>query len=342
MRSHVFFKKKYGIVLLIPSLLLVNCATRHFMVQTVPEGALVTSQHLLNDSTKSMFLGYHDESPTKATILFLGKKDKYAINAEKRGYYPSSMIVTKNSPLDIIFEMDTIPGISKKSFDTSTVKNNNYLFLPGNVEVYLHSGVGNLDKYTISSELSTGCTVDLNSILATELLNNKQSEIIPLDSFENKADWDSLSNKLTQYLLSLDIRKLDYYGVPPVVDTLLYEYSYCKDIIDKNCQQTGDKYLVYLWIKGITETSGRKIGNAMMLVANAAVEGYHTAQGSAYYSDPSAFFSDTGSLVMFYIIDPVSYELVHVMQLKTGYDITKDGQLIELTNRMTKFPVISK
>ncbi len=284
------------------------------------------------------------ETPTRKTLAFIGKKDKQYFVAMKRGYQPDTISITKESSTDIYFKLKSIDGIHTPPFNPNLLKNADFYFLPVTVKVILHKGVGNLDKYVPSEELSKDVTAGLNRDLI-QAQHRDNLNIISLSEMKDPAEWMEISEKLEKYLLSLNPSLLPFYGEPATVMNVLTE----KDAIDKyiktDSKQAGNRqYLVYIWCKSIKSTTGRVIGNIATGVAAGAVQGFETSVYGVPLTpyDPEAFNIDNSSLYMAYFIDPGNGEVLYVKQQVVPYKITKPEKIKEFGKVLLAIPDISK
>ena len=302
------------------------CSNKKFIVHSHPEGAYI--------------VGYGETSekdPINESIMFLGKSDDYHFIAMKRGYHPDTVWLTKESPAEVHIQLeplDGIPPLIRKPLELN-LKNAN--LLPVNVEIVLHKGVGNLDKYEKSDELSHTARSDMNRELQAI---QSDTTICVLHQAEN-SDWQSASAELEDYLQSLSSDQLAYYPAAPSVAPIFEKYeALFAPVLDQLKQSEEEEFLVYGWCKSVKPTTGRIIGNFTATVAGGAVSGYETA---AYgypvsYSDPSVFALDNSTLFVAYVIDPHTGEVLGIRQYVVPYDITKADRLQIHARSIIMFP----
>ena len=320
--------KYLSLVLICTGILFTSgCATRKFIINSNPEGAYI--------------VGYGEatnEQPINESAIFLGKSDQYSFVAMKRGYYPDTLTVSKDSPLEVHFQLRRMEGVPLLLRRPMELTCDNANLLPVNVEIVLHKGVGNLDRYEKSEELSDKARSDLNSELQTI---RSDTTVYALNIPENP-DWPSVMAELEEYLQSLSPDLLAYYPEPPsVADILERNRALFSPVMDQLAQSGEEEFLVYGWCKSVKPTAGRIIGNVSASVASGVVSGYETA---AYgypvtYSDPSAFALDNSTLFVAYIIDPGSGEVLEARQYVVPYDITKMDRLQMLARSIILFPL---
>jgi len=204
------------------------------------------------------------------------------------------------------------------------------------VEVHIRSGVGRLDKVELSPEASQKVTEELNVELVNTIGgNNKQIYQAAIDA-SLKTDWQNLLLNLNKYLLKLGADRLPYYSLPPYVTANVEGF---KPFIERfNNQPGNDKpYLLYLWNKCITETTGRQAGNLMLSVLGPVA----TVASRSYVYDPAAFLPNSGTLVVIYVIDAKTSEVVHIEQ-RVFSDITDGDALRAMASAISKFPIIDE
>jgi hypothetical protein len=302
------------------------CSNKKFIVHSYPEGAYI--------------VGYgetSEEKPIDETIMFIGKSDSYDFIAMKRGYIPDTVRVTKESPAEVHIQlkaMDGIPPLIRKPLDLNLENTN---LLPVNVEIVLHKGVGNLDKYEKSAELSRTASSEMNR----ELQAIQSDTTIHMLQIPENSDWSSASAELEDYLQSLSSDLLHYYPEAPSVAGIFEKYGELFAPLTDQLKQSGEEeLLIFGWCKSVKPTTGRIVGNFSAAVASGVVSGYETA---AYgypvsYSDPSAFALDNSTLFVAYVIDPGTGEVLETRQYMVPYDITKTERLQTLSRSIIMFP----
>ena len=311
------------LVLLITS----GCASRKFIISSYPEGAYI--------------LGYGEtsnEHPIDGTVFFVGKSDPQRFVAMKRGYYPDTLTVFKDSPPELHFDLRPVEGIPPLLRKPVELKLENTHLLPVHVDIVLHKGVGAMDKYEESEELSEIARTDLNQKLQT---SQTDTTISVLD-LTAEPDWQKASAELLAYLQSLSPELLAYYPEAPSVAGILEKYGELFSPVLEQLQQSGEaELLVYAWCRSVKPTAGRIAGNMGLAVASAAVSGYETATYGypVSYSDPSAFALDNSTLFIAYMVDPNSGEVLEIRQFVVPYDITKEERLLEMSRSIMQFPL---
>ena len=312
------------------TLMITGCVTRKFIISSKPERALIIQIGMITDSVG-----------IEQTLTFIGKSDVRPYTAMKRGYHPDTVYVSKDSPAEINFELKRIDGASTIVNIPEELTVNNVNLLPVNVDIILHKGVGNLDKFVRSVKLSDQTYTNLNE----ELHKIKTDSTISLVSFPTAGNskWIPVSVELEKYLKSLKPALLAFYPVSPSVnDVIMKNNEIFSSVPDSICSSGSKQYLVFAWCKSVKPTSGRIIGNVGVSIASGAVEGYQTAKYgySSVYYDPSAFTLDYSTLFVAYIIDPVTGEVLDIKQHVVPYDITKEKYIQKFAKSVMMFPVI--
>jgi len=323
--------KKSSLLICCVTLLLTSaCSSKKFIVSSYPDGAYIVG---LGETTK--------ELPVDETVMFLGKSDTYNFVAMKRGYVPDTVTVSKESPADVHIQLKCMEGIPPHIRKPMELSMENANLLPVNVEIVLHKGVGNLDKYEKSEELSEKARSDMNK----ELRDIQSDTTIRLLSIRDNPDWPLACAELEAYLQSLSSELLPYYPEAPSIAAILEKYTLLfSPVLDQLKQSDEEELLVYGWCKSVKPTTGRIIGNFSAAVAGGAVTGYETAVYGypVSYSDPSVFALDNSTIFVAYIIDPCSGEVLETRQYVVPYDITKTDRLQKFARSIIMFPRADK
>jgi hypothetical protein len=305
-----------------------GCASRRFLISSDPEGAYIVGY---GETTQ--------DKPVNETLIFLGKSEVYNLVAMKRGYYPDTITLSKESPTSVQFVLRPVEGIPPLIRRPVELSLQNTNLLPVNVQMILHKGVGNLDKYEESEELSHKTCSELNQ----KLCALQSDSTISLISIPDTSGWQRASAELKAYLQSLSTDLLAYYPEAPSVAPILKLNSELFSPVLDRLDQTGEEeFLVYAWCKSIKPTSGRVIGNIGVMAASAAVSGYEAATYGypVSYSDPSVFAMDNSTLFVAYIIDPGSGEVLGSRQYVVSYDIAKPERLEAWAKSIIYFPLV--
>lgn len=304
-----------------------GCVNRRFVVSSYPEGAYI--------------VGYGEATPgnpIEETVPFMGKSDSYRFVAMKRGYHPDTVTVTKESPAEVHIQLqslDEIPPLIRKPMK---LKITNTHMLPVSVDITLHKGVGNLDKYEKSEELSETAYWSLNR----ELQLIQTDTTLRVLAIPEDSDWPEASAELETYLKSLSSDLFPYYPLAPSVAPIFEKHGVLFSSIKDQLKQSGEEeFLLFGWCKSVKPTSGRIIGNFSAAIAGGAVAGYETAvYGSPVsYADPSAFALDNNTLFVAYLIDPDSGVVLETKQYMVPYDIVKMERLQDFARSIIHFPM---
>lgn len=306
-------------------LLTTGCTTKRFIINTEPEGAYIGN----------FFTS--DVTPMEEKITFFGKSHEYRYTLMKRGYLPDTVTIKRDSPPEINFSMKRINGVSTETTEPIELSLHNVNLLPVNVEIMLHKGVGNLDKYERSDELSdlafTGLNEELHAIHSDTMISLID---IPVDQ-----NWKSTSDELESYLKTLKPALLAYYPEPASIRDILERNKGLFSSLFEQFQSSGThQYMVFAWCRSIKTTTGRIIGNLVASMASSTVAGYETATYGmpVSYADPSAFAIDNSTLFVAYILDPSTGEVLDIKQRVFPYDLTERQNLKEFAKSMMMFP----
>jgi len=340
--THHLIKKFLLFIILIMSMVIITgCGTtKNFAIQSNPEGALI----IKHDKAKiddSFFIDYCGETPGRKKVTFFGD-DKYFFTVEKRGYSAATQPVTKDSDTTISFHLDRIEGVSEEVFKKENLLSATFILLPVEVEVVIHSGVGRMDKMEQSSEKSKVVSEQFYTELIKAIGQNNNKQISHLAILEEslKNDWETLLSDLKDYILKLNIERLNYYSLPPFITAKVEGFETLIDRIKEEVEVESDNtYLLFIWGKCISETKGRKAGNIIFSILGPAVA---AANPAAIY-DPTAFESSTGTTMVLFVIDAKTSEVLFI-EPKTfsHFDITNCDHLKKVANTISMFPNIDK
>jgi hypothetical protein len=340
MKHHIKKSPEISLIILAIALLAACGTTKNFTIDSNPSGALVILQkHEPEWSLPEEPVG---ETPLNTSVTFFSDKSTASIKTEKRGYSSESLSVNKDSLEAVHFDLKKIEGVPEATFRKEFLSSAKYILLPAFVEVYIHSGVGRLDKTEYSQEVSKKVEDGLNSELERAVeTEHKKIQRLALDESRTN-DWKTLSENLNKYLLKLNAQRLAYYSLPPY---LASNVEGIKPFLDQLPVSTpdGNTYLLYIYGKCVSETSGRKVGNVLLSLLGAAAMGVSQATGSGfqYIYDPTAFNPDSGTLAVIYVIDAKTSEVVHIEQ-RVFPDITDPDELKKMASVVCKFPYIDK
>ncbi|MFO7368928.1 MAG: hypothetical protein R6X09_01520 [Bacteroidales bacterium] len=321
------------------AILLNGCCTRHFVIQTEPEKAMVIMGSVPNH------FGLPDEicgeGPLNKTVTFMGKNHTCYFTALKRGYETDTVTVNKNSELTVNLRLRKMENQNAAVPVIDETGNATFYMLPVNADIILHKGVGNLDKYERSDKLSKEAYDSLNGKL-TKACISEHMQFIPDERFPDPQSWRALSDSLKEYLLTLKTPLLPYYPLPPAIQepalNLIRRAVHQSDTANK--ADSSKVMLVYVWCKSVEPTAGRVIGNVAANIGAGAVQGYEMATyGHAVtVYDPQAFALDNHTLWMLYTIDLQSGQIVKIQQRSLPFAITKPKYRNEFVTLLTDIP----
>ncbi len=334
---------KHGSKLLLSALsllLLTACGTtaKNLVVDSSPQRALVVAQPV--EGFPSMLVKGElvmretslGETPAAVEVRFMSDAAKVTLTAEKRGYASSSREVTKDSTDPVFFDLKRIDGVPEATFKLENLAVESYSLLPAYVEVHVRSGVGRLDKVEFSPQSSRNVTEELNRELAKTLAGGSGRIHRAAIDASLQPDWHKMTTNLNTYLLQLNPKRLRYYSLPPYLNSKVEGFK--PFIASFGAEEGNDQpYLLYVWSKCITETAGRKVGNALL----SALGPVATVASRGYVYDPAAFLPNSGTLVVIHVIDAKSSEVVHIEQ-HTFADITDGESLRALAGAIGTYP----
>jgi len=263
-------------------------------------------------------------APLEKKLIFLGKNDAYYFVAMNHGYQPDTHYVTRDSSTTIRFNLTPLAVEPIKYTSLQEIeKPVTFYLLPVNTEVILHKGVGSLDRYEKSEELTRkwGDSIDIS---LKRICSGNELKYISDKSAPSS--WDATSINLKRNLLPVKGNLLPYYPEPACVgENNKLALAECMEHVSPSASE--DKpLLIYVWCKSTEPTAGRVIGNAALVVASGAVSGYQSAVygSSTLIYNPDAFTSDNSTIWMAYVIDPENGTILHVEQRVLPYNLTNE------------------
>jgi len=317
-----------------------GCCTRHFVVQSDPEKAMVImGSHPNHFGLADEICG---EAPVNRTITFMGKNHTCHFTALKRGYEADTVTVNRDSELTVNLRLKKTSNYTADLLDADDdMSQAKFYMLPVHVDVILHKGVGNLDKYERSDKLSHEVYDSLDMRLKNTTVP-EQLQVISHDHFMDPRGWKAMSDSLKQYLLTLNTQLLPYYPVPPAIQGPALNLA--KNAVNQTCQQkqadTARQILVYVWCKSIEPTTGRVIGNMAANAGSGVVQGYEMATygHTVTVIDPGAFALDNHTLWMIFPIDMQSGRIIQIQQHNLPFAITKPKYINEFATILMNVP----
>ena len=288
--------------------------TRYFQVSSEPEGALLLKKDQWTIASPL-------QTPENEKITFLRKSEEYDFIAMKRGYSPDTVRVNRESPAEVRHRMQRLEGVPETLPPVPDILTDKAFLLPIDVEFVWHKGVGALDKYETDDEQSAKCAEELFRALtgASFLMPLQTAKVLP--SFRI-----AQNNALKECLFALNPAYLNFYPEPVLLDAFVRAEDL--QIIDEQFNTSDVKYLVYVYCKTVRPTAGRIVGN---------IAAGSLAPVFVPYYNPAVFYRDNSTLVLFYIIDPKTHEVVGIRQIVKYYDIYKSEQIQKLAEEVLDY-----
>ena len=306
--------------------------TRQFAVESNPAGGLIIehSQPNLDDSA---LLESDGETPGTASVVFFGNTPHY-VTVQKRGYEPATAKLEESSAEVVNLELKPIPGVSKTQPDQEAARNGRYLVLPVDVDLQMKTGVGavgHLEPAPLEAERLTGL---LREQLAGRLAEGDGRLLAAWPGSPQLLEtWDKVVAPLHKTLRGLRPGLVAYRPRPPLLD----EVEAFAEARRSLGPDDGDgRYLLYVWCRAVSETKGRKAGNVLAMLAGAVVEGVNPTYASI--SNPAVFNPSSGVIVLFYVVDPVTSEVVLIVPYQVDADLTKQRSIAAVGDIIAGFP----
>jgi len=312
-----------GCLVLVFLLMLAGCGTtKNYHVASVPSGALVLI-HGEADPDKSQYVYLLGETPADPELLYL-EDETYYITTEKRGYERDTRKVSVQSDLNLVFDLQRIEGVSEQLFAPNLLADACFYLLPVTVDVLIHSGIGALDKHERSEAECQRVSNALNSRLRDWLSSNdSRIDLQPVLSDTVRSQWDTVATPLHAWIKTITSERLPYFSRPPLVNesvTGFGEFMHLFDALPPDQRP----YLLYMRGHCISETEGRKVGNA-----------FFGPMAAIKFGGPlPAYASDTGTTLYFYVIDPHTTEVLHLESYTFPPDATSEKELVVLVEKI--------
>jgi len=326
--------KSLQYLLVILPFFLTHCSSRIFYISAKPEGALLRHGEYYGYS--NIAESGQEEIPYK--VMFAGKKAKTSFSAMKRGYYEDTIWVNRDSPQKVSFVLNKIEGSEIYTEYRYQFSGAMLHLLPPQVDVILHKGIGNLDRYEKSHIQSKEVSKNILTLLSERSSGSPGEWRLIINDPVVPADTVKVPEHIMHYLHSIRPDLLKYYGFSPSVGRF-NSWSH----ISSASNLSGSSYhehsfLAVVYCKTIKPTAGRIIGNAAVSVASAAASGYQSAMygTSGIVYDPNAFALDNSTLLMVYLVHPDSGEVVEITQKIFNYDISSIENQKQLTDELIK------
>lgn len=310
-----------------------GCGTvKRVSIESNPQNALIMT-HEKENVDDSFFVDYRDPTPGEYRVNIWGKEKKVYVTAEKRGYKASTQVVTKETGPRLSFDLERIEGVPEKVFEKENLAAGTFGLLPVDIEVLIYSGAGNVGKKKFSAEKSGAVTDTLFTSLLEVFKENDRVRQVIAPGVPLMEEWGRVSGPLKDFVTGLNIRRLGYYGLPPLIDEKVEAFG---DFRGKLVGE-GDgnpPYLLYIWGKCVSETKGRKAANLILGVLGGAMSGIYPYM----LYDPSAFEPRSGTLVVFYVIDAVTSEVLYIEPRYFRADISKAKGMEAVVGNLSRFP----
>ncbi len=313
-----------------------NCSTRHFIINSTPDSSMV----VMCTSSKALIPGERvcGLTPVKNTITFFGKNDTYYFFSMNRNYEADTVFVTRDSALTINFELKKAYDFPAEQPVAERLADAEFCLLPVNAEVFLHKGVGNLDKYVKSEALSKEVTDSLDLKLKT-VCHDSSLCYFSLEDVDDYRVWEPVSQKLKTYLLSLNSQLMPYYTLSPWVSGPILEKMPVFQPIPQD-MPSEKQYWIYVWCKSIKPTAGRIVGNIAATMATGVVEGYNAAMYGTPIntSNADAFAIDYQTIWMVSVIEPDTGEIISIEHYVLPYELTRAINRDQFIDLLTTIP----
>ncbi|MCP5108821.1 MAG: hypothetical protein GY950_35890, partial [bacterium] len=319
------------------AVLITGCGTvKKVNIQSNPPNALVMV-HENENVDESFFVDYCDPTPGLYSVNLWGKEKIRYVTAEKRGFRPATQAVTKETGPQLSFDLQPIEGVPEKVFKKENLLSGTFDLLPVRVDVKIHSGIGALGKQKFNPELSDTVSENFYNALGSAVKENQRIYSPPIQDEGLLEEWGGLSGKLKDFASKLNIKRLDYYGTPPYIEKKVDGFKgFTGKLVNGNGKPSD--YLLYIWGKCVSETKGRKTGNILMGLLGAAMHGVNPTM----YYNPSAFNPTTGTLVVLYVIDAATSEVLYIEPIYFRRDISKDKGMAAVVDVISQFPQINE
>ena len=262
--------------------------------------------------------------------LFYFDGDQYYITVEKRGYASATRMVNEQSACDLKFDLVRIAGVEEETFDPGQLSDARFYMLPVDIEVLIHSGVGALDKRERSEFESLRVSETLNSKLRAWLSQGTpRIEFEPVWDDAIQQQWRFVASPLNAWITTINAQRLPHYSRPLIIEDNVEGFAAFMERIEASLPEP-KPFLVYIHGRCISETSGRIIGNAF----------FSPLATMKFGSPQSAYASDTGTKLTFYVIDPRTYELLHMENYTFPHDATDQKRLDALVEAIGTHTII--
>jgi hypothetical protein len=285
----------------------------------MPDHALIIA-HVDTSINLKGFTSFTGEAPANVKLQFLGKDSKYYLTAEKRGYYPFTKVVTKNSELANTFTLKRIEGASEALYPKENLKNATFYLLPPKIRFIYHKGAGAFEKY----EYDAGESKKIKENLVKDIASRNKTSICVLN-FDGKdackAYKDSLPAEFFNYVFDLNNKRLNYYAYPPSIEPIITKFGDIREALQNHTSANGHRYFVCLSAECISQTAGRAVGQVFL-----------TAASRSYVPT-----NDSGTTLNLVIIDAETLEVVHIYKTFYKENIAKPAELQKVNDGFSSY-----
>jgi hypothetical protein len=296
-----------------------SCSTKKFVCSSIPNHALITAQ---SDTIlkNSIYTPMGKETPATIKLQFWGRDDKYFLTAEKRGYYPTTKVVTKNSELANTFELKRIEGVSDAIYSKENLKNATFYLLPPKIQFLYHKGAGAFDRY--EPDVQVAKKIKENLIKNITEANKSSFCMLNMEGKDAcKSYRDSLPEDIFNYLFNLSEKRLNYYPSPASIEAFINKNGNIREALKNHPAVNSHCYFVCLFGKSISATAGRMVGQALL-----------TSSSSSY--SPT---TDSGTTLNIFIIDAETLEVVHINKMFYKENMAKPEELKKVNDGLTNY-----
>lgn len=322
-------------IALIGIALLAGCGTtRRFTVESEPPGALII-QHSQAKLDGSASLATYGETPGAAKILFFGKDPCY-VTVEKRGYEPATAELSEGSADLVSLQMKPIPGVSQEAPDQEAARKGPYLLLPIDVTLQMRTGVGAVGHLEPAPGETARLTDELRKAVAERLATDDGRLQAAWPSSPQLLDaWPDVATPLHRILRGLRPALIAYRPRPPLLDEV-DSFAEARHLLGP--EDTGGRYLLYVWCRSVAETKGRKIGNVLAMLGDAVVQGVNGSYAAV--SNPAVFNPSSGTMILFCVVDASTSEVLLIVPYYLSGDLTKEPSIAAVADTIARFPNI--
>lgn len=306
--------------------------TREFTVDSRPAGALII-EHYEEQLDEDGLLETDGETPGTARMVFFDESPRY-LTVQRRGYEPATVRVDRGSPETVSLTLDRIPEISDEPPDRESALDSDFVLLPVDVELQMRTGVGALGHLEPAPLAAARLSEELRDALESRL-GAGRGRMRPAwtDGPEVLDGWDGINGGLHDVLRKLRLDMIPYLPRPPLLDPV-EGFAEMREMVRP--EEVPPSHLLYVWCRAVSETKSRKIGNVVSMLAGGVVEGYNPSYASV--SNPAVFTPSSGAVLLFYVIDAATSEVVTLVPYPIHGDLTHDDAVGQVAELIARFP----